>query len=274
MIDGICRLCGSNTKLSFEHVPPATTLNRNTKYVSVEFEKLFQSRNILKDPPKGKVKQGGIGYNSFCRDCNSFLGSNYVNAYKKWVRGGLELLRNTEYSFHTYQINEIDPNTILKQIIAMFLAINSENFVVSFPELSEFVKDPESQELPEKYKVFCYLTRAERFRYMPYAVQGNFSTGISIQCSEIAFPPYGYVLTIDHHDSINLLSEITGFKNFPIAEKHTLRIRMAQLPTYMPFPLDYRSEEKVNTDIEKANQIMDEMKKQHPLGNREGNTSS
>ncbi|WP_418502397.1 hypothetical protein [Flagellimonas sp.] len=265
MISGVCKLCGNETELSFEHVPPATTLNRHTKYVSVEFEKYLQSKNILKDPPKGKVKQGGIGYNSFCRDCNSFLGTNYVGAYKRWVSGGLEILKNTEYAFHTYVIKEIEPLKILKQIISMFLAINKEWFLDSFPELAAFVKDSSLKDLPEKFQIHTYLTRAEKFRYMHYVVKGDITTGETIQCSEIAFPPYGYVLTINHSKQFNLLNRITKFKDFDLHKSANLRMRMSQLPTYIPFPLDYRSEEKVNSDIERANKIMEEMKEKFPI---------
>lgn len=266
MEDGTCRLCGNKTKLSFEHVPPAATLNKNTRYVLVEFEKYLESKNILKDPPKGKVKQGGIGYNSFCRDCNSFLGSTYVNAYKRWVSGGMEILKDTEYAFHTYQIKEIQPLYIMKQVISMFLAINGEWWLESYPELAQFVKDPTSQVLHKKYQLFTYLTRAEKVRYSPFVVNGNVKTGTSIKCSEISFPPYGYVLTIDNNEKLNLLNRITRFKQYPSEKKVTLRFRMAQLPTYIPFPLDYRGADKLNSDIERANKIMDEMRNKNPLG--------
>ena len=56
MTKGICHLCGKNTNLSFEHVPPKVAFNKNTKYVSVEFEDYIKSRNLLKDIPKGKNK--------------------------------------------------------------------------------------------------------------------------------------------------------------------------------------------------------------------------
>lgn len=268
MIKGTCRLCQNETELSFEHVPPATTLNRNTRYVSVEFEDYLKARNILKEPPKGKVKQGGIGYNSFCRTCNSFLGSNYVNPYKRWVSGGIELLKNTEFAVHTYVIKDIEPLRILKQILAMFLAINQETFSESFPEISAFVSNAFSNNLPDKFQVFTYLTRAERVRYVPYMVQGDLRSGKSIQCSEISFPPYGYVLTIDYYEKINLLNKITSFKSFSLDKSTSLRMRMAQLPTYIPLPLDYRSEQKTNDDIERANMLMDEMRNSYPLGNK------
>ena len=253
MESGICRICGEDTLLSFEHVPPKVAFNKNTRFVSVDFEEYIKVENALKNPPKGKTKQGGIGYNSFCIKCNNFLGSKYVPAYKNWAIGGLQLLnKKEEYGLHGYSIKEIEPLKVIKQIISMFLAINPEWFLKSFPELAAFLNSPEKKELPERYRVFTYLTRAERFRYMHYSAIGDFKTGITTVCSEIAFPPYGYVLTFDFQGQINFLNEITGFKKFDYNQKISLNMVTYQLPTYMPFSLDYRSENQIENDIDNS----------------------
>ncbi len=235
--------------LSFEHVPPRTTFNKDTKYSSVAFEDYIKTENPLKNQPKGKIKQGGIGYNSFCEKCNSFLGAEYVPAYKRWVTGDFEILVDKEFHLHNYKIKQIEPLKILKQIISMFLAINDDWYLDAYPELSNFVSDKETKILPEKFKVFAYLTRAENIRYMNHVVKGNLRSGKPINCSEIAFPPYGYVLTIDSEEQIKNLNNITSFKNFD--EPLDLNFRMFQLSTYMPFPLDYRTKIEVENEIDK-----------------------
>lgn len=264
MKEGVCRLCGKEALLSYEHVPPRVAFNRNTKFVSVDFDEYLQARNVLKNPPKGKQKQGGIGYNSFCRDCNSYLGSNYVNAYRNWVVGGAQLLnKEKEHGLCSYTISNIEPLKVLKHIISMFLAINGEWFLESFPDLVSFVSDKDSTNLPERYRIFMYLTRAEKFRYMHYAVNGNFKTGIITNCSEIAFPPYGYVLTFDFEGRLNFLNEITNFKKFRVDDEGTLKMVTYQLPTYMPFSLDYRSESQIEDDIDKSEKQLEELKKNY-----------
>ena len=272
MIKGICRLCGQDTNLSFEHVPPRTTFNKNTRYTSIDFEEYIKTKNPLKETPKGKTKQGGIGYNSFCKKCNSFLGSNYVTAYKRWVQGGFEILKDTEFYPHKYVIKEVEPLKILKHIVSMFLAINGEWYLNSFPELADFVSNPESKTLSSKFRVFTYLTRAEKVRYMHHVVHGNLALGTSVNCSEIAFPPYGCVLTMDFGGDIKFLNDITKFKEFDINKKTDLTINMFQLPTYMPFPLDYRKKVQLETDIEKNIKISDRMGKE--LESKNKKTSS
>lgn len=273
MIRGICRLCGEETDLSFEHVPPRTTFNKNTRYTSIDFEEYIKIKNPLKETPKGKKKQGGIGYNSFCKSCNSFLGSNYVPAYKRWVQGGFEILKNAEFYSHKYVIKEIEPLKILKHIISMFLAINGEWYLESYPELADFVSKPESKSLPDNYKIFSYITRAEKLRYMGHVMHGNLALGTSINCSEIAFPPYGYVLTIDFGDKIQYLNDITKFKEFDLTQKTDLKINMFQLPTYIPFPLDYRTQKQVEKDIEKNVKISERMERELESKNKNKTSS-
>jgi hypothetical protein len=261
MTKGICHLCGQDTNLSYEHVPPKVAFNKNTKYVSIKFEDYIKSRNLLKDIPKGKTKQGGIGYNSFCEKCNNFLGTNYVNPYMRWVNAGVKLLADTEFAACYFEIFEIQPLPILKQIVSMFLAINDKHFLESFPELSQFVLDKEQNKLPEKFKIYTYLTRAERIRYMHYSAQGDLRTGGVIQCSELAYPPFGYVLTFNSSIPHTYLNNITSFKEYSFNSTESFKMTLVQLPTYTIFPLDYRGKEELNSDIEKANVLMDKMEK-------------
>lgn len=51
MESGICRLCGKDTSLSYEHVPPKVAFNKNTKFVSVDFEEYVSAENALKNQP-------------------------------------------------------------------------------------------------------------------------------------------------------------------------------------------------------------------------------
>ena len=54
---GTCRLCGKETDLSFEHVPPRVAFNRKTTYLSVEFDDFIKVDNPLEEKYKGKKKR-------------------------------------------------------------------------------------------------------------------------------------------------------------------------------------------------------------------------
>ena len=71
----------------------------------------------------------------------------------------------------------------------------------------------------------------------------------------MTFKPYGYVLTFDHHKGIDLLFNITSFKNFSIDEEVNIQMKMNKLPTYLPVSLDYRTKEQIEKDIEESNKF-------------------
>jgi hypothetical protein len=251
---GICKLCGTNGELTYEHVPPRCTFNKKTKYVIVDFLNHVQNDNFLNENPKGKIKQGGIGYNSFCSKCNSFLGSNYVNAYKEWVNCGKFIIDNSNsFNVARYQIKNQEPNKILKSIISMFLAINPDWYLESYPELSDFVNNPEQIELDKRFKIFSYLTTDGGSRYFPHATAYIPNLGGTLNCSEIAFPPYGYLLTIDFENKINILNDITNFKNY--SELTNMSLTMFNLQVHSPFPIDYRNKIEIQNAIDKGLEI-------------------
>lgn len=253
MKKGICRICGEHTLLSFEHVPPRVAFNKNTKYTDISFDEYLQVKNPLKDKMKGKKKQGGIGYNSLCKSCNSFLGSNYVEAYRNWAQGGFEVLNNGKNTAHIFRIREQQPLKILKQIISMFLSINGEWYREAYPELTRFVKDPQTRDLPEKFRVMAYLNHTGLSRYLGHSVIYKPELGGPVSCSEIAYPPFGYVLTFDFYQKVNALTDITYFKNFDKDEVRSLTLLMFNLPTHLPLPFDYRSKEEIEKHIMNGN---------------------
>lgn len=242
-IIGICRLCGKEKELSKEHIPPRSCFNKNTTYYSIPILEYYQLENPLQHKFKGKKFQGGIGEYSLCRDCNSFLGTNYVNSYKNWVNIGFDILGQGTYDFYKYQVFKIEPLKILKQIISMFLSINDDWYFEEYPELSDFVRNPESNSLPEKFQVFSYLNNEGNFRHIPHQIISN--NGLIIKGTEITFPPYGYMLTFDSVNQLSKLNNITGFKNFSLDEEININLEMFRLPTYYKFLFDYRSKDEL-----------------------------
>ena len=249
---GTCRLCGVKKELTYEHVPPRAAFNKNTQFVSIDFMKYVQSEDVINNPPKGKKKQGGIGYNSLCGECNSFLGSNYVPAYVEWANVGYNIIREKSFKYVEYTAINQQPLKILKAIISMFVTINDDWYLESYPELSEFVRNPDQKNLPDRYKIFAYLTNQGGTRYMHHSISYKPSLGGVVTSSEIAYPPYGYALTIDFDRDINILNNITGYKTYNLDEKINLKLNMFNLPVDSPFTFDYRTREQISADIQKA----------------------
>lgn len=249
-IDGQCRICGLFKPLTYEHVPPKVTFNKTTKYISVSIMDLAKIDNPFKNPPKGKIEQGGMGFHSLCADCNNFLGNTYVKSYEKWVQVGIEILAEQDTDYVQYRVREQNPIKIIKHIISMFLALNGEWYLDEYPELAEFVKNPDSTNLPDRYRVFTYLNNEGKIRYSSHKTVFKPEVGV-INCTEITFPPFGFVLTIDFDQSIKGLTDITSFKN-QVQSPQEMVLSFCRLPTYLPMPLDYRTKQTIEADIEKG----------------------
>ena len=143
---GICKLCKENKELSFEHIPPSSAYNKNTRYYSIPHDEYFknsETESLLEFKPKGKKIQGGLGDNCLCEDCNNFLGSMYVRDYKKWANLGMTLISENGGDFKSCGFTTIEINflKILKQIVAIFICNNRLEFTETYTGLIEFVKD-------------------------------------------------------------------------------------------------------------------------------------
>ena len=133
----------------------------------------------------------------------------------------------------------------------MFISMEEEDFYKNHTELCEFVRNPESNTIPDKYQIFTYLNELRSVNYIPPMVLGNFRTGSIVFCSELTFPPFGYVFTIDSGDKLDKLTNITEFKNFKYDEKVNYPFEMFKLENHLPFPMDYRSKGEINDGLQK-----------------------
>jgi hypothetical protein len=242
---GTCRLCGVESLLNFEHVPPRSTFNKNTRYVQASFLEYMRNDNPFGKRLKGKVNQGGVGYYAYCEMCNNFLGNEYVRLYKPWAEIGAYILSKGKFNLYEYNVFEQKLNRVLKQILSMFVAMNDVWFTKEYPDIINFIKDSSSTELPNRFRVFMYLNNGPQIRYVPFMILGSLVEDKPTKCCEIAFPPYGYVLTIDSDKTYNHLAEITHFKYFEPDEPIERSMRIARLETNLPIPLDYRNRDEI-----------------------------
>jgi len=252
LLKGICRLCGEESMLNFEHVPPRSTFNKKTRYIQASFLEYMQLSNPFEKEIKGKINQGGIGYYAYCEKCNNFLGIEYVRSYKSWAEIGGYILSQGKFDIYEYDIFEQKLNRIFKQILSMFLAMNDKWFGREYPEIIDFIKDPSSIELSDRFKIYMYLNIGPQYRYIPFMVKGSLTDVKPIKCCELAFPPYGYVLTIDSDKTFHQITDITHFKSFLPDENINRSLRIARLETNLQIPLDYRTKNEILKSIHES----------------------
>ncbi len=244
MQTGICRICKKEKQLTFEHIPPRVAFNKHTRYYSIPMKDYLKNENPLEINIKGKVQQGGHGYYSLCGECNSFLNENYVRSYAKWANIGMSLLLEYKFDFIHFYAEQQNPKRVLKQIISMFISMNDTWFTEQYPELLEFVRFPENNNFPDKYRLYCYLNNEGQIRMSKW----NFTNTHGIIC-ESTFRPFGYVLNIGNNATIDKLTDISIFKDFSDKRNHIIELGLYRYPTYLPIPLDFRSKKEIEQTI-------------------------
>lgn len=242
---GICKLCKQERELTYEHTPPRSAFNKNTSFYKLTTDEYFKNAKEYverKIKPKTRKEQGGVGNYCLCKACNDFLGSKYVNDYKRFAEISYSILH--EYPVakcYQFEVTDINPLNFLKQIIAIFICNNNPSFTITYPGLIEFVLDENSNNLPERYKVYMYLSNEGVIR------NGSIMyTNVYGAICDFKFTPFGFVLSIDNTNPILELSDITNFKKAQPSFKYKFPIVLNKFSTIYPFPMDFRSKEEIN----------------------------
>jgi hypothetical protein len=236
---GNCRICGAYGPLSFEHVPPRSAFNSRPilRATIEEIERAeFDVQNV-----RGKIHQRGSGGHTLCIDCNQKTGRWYGAAFADWAHGAVRLLDRPLGVASIYCPFFIFPLRVFKQILCMFASRTEGLFPDSRPELRTFVLDRDVRGLNPRFQVFAYLNVSNLFRTMGVTIQGNLRTHQISKLSEISFPPFGYVLTIDSPPPDPRLVEITHFARYKYDEWRDVWLRMPLLPVASWIPGDYRT---------------------------------
>ena len=247
-VEGTCHICGTHGRLSFEHVPPKSAFN-NQRVVRIGLDQAINTGPY--DRPKGRIEQRGAGAYTLCESCNNNTGSWYAPAFAGWCLQGAKVLIRTDFDPRLFTIQYIFPLRILKQIVTMFFSVNSPKFAAVNPELVKFVLDRDRSYLPPKYRFYMYFNRGaatDMLRSAGFTGKLNFHTGQSTSLSEISFPPFGYVFTIDSEAPDRRLFDITHFSRYRYNDFKVQEMKPVVLDTATFVPGDYRTPKEIMAD--------------------------
>lgn len=253
---GLCHICGKETQLSFEHVPPRAAFN-NRPLLYAHIKELFCGRADLDSlSRKGKTQQKGAGGYTLCERCNNLTGHWYGCAFVDWAYQGMQIVQGTKceptliYNFHIF------PLRIIKQIVCMFFSSNSPRFRDCHPELVKFVLDRDTRCLPSYIRVYAFYTLADRSRSagvtgLLKGVNNFGDSSRSFIFSEVTFPPFGFLMTLNSPTPDDRLLDISEFSHYAYNDWIDRFMKLPIMPIYTPFPADYRSCEQVKNDTAK-----------------------
>jgi hypothetical protein len=247
-VEGVCCICGSFGPLTYEHIPPEAAFNRGA-IREADVEWLIAARTIAerRNPPTRK-NQRGAGRHTLCGSCNSKTGAWYVPAYVHWAAQGW---RNA-YGFYPYVANqpfEIEPLAVAKQLMAMFASACGPGFFEKHPDLVRFVLNRSQTGLPPEIRLFAYYVHAKSRASRQSGITGSLNFEVSRQTrvfSEIAFRPFGYVMSLNSPPPDPRLVDITDMASFSEGESRTLSLTLPALRVNSLLPGDFRSDEEID----------------------------
>lgn len=246
--EGVCHLCGRTGPLSYEHVPPQAAFNRHP-VIEASLEKAIAWG--IEESPHGRINQRGAGAYTLCESCNSVTGAWYGNAFADWCYQGAEVLVRSDFKPRLIYLHCIFPLRVIKQIIAMCFSTNNYRWRERHSELEEFVLHRTRRWLNPKYRVFVYYNTEGALRRVGNEMaMVNLNKGTDvIQVTEIAHPPFGYVVTVDGTRPDHRLFEISHFRRYAYDEMEVAPLYPPVLPTHLMLPLDYRTRAEIREQI-------------------------
>ncbi len=163
-----------------------------------------------------------MGSRALCDSCNNNTGSWYVPELIRWAQmgvGGLRELppseredRDPKPKMAVVRFPRVHPLRFIKQAVTMLLTANGPGRLRD--ELAPFVLDKTRTGLPSRYSVYLAMVRGSRMRRIGLSSRLSLESGKAAFLTEIAYPPFAYLLTIDTPEPILRLGNITKFADY------------------------------------------------------------
>jgi hypothetical protein len=233
---GKCCICGMYGKLSFEHVPPKRAFNDHGVF-EADIVKMLASAWVPGEKPKdGHINQKGAGRYTLCESCNNNTGSWYGPTYVEVAKQAMYLLYRSRGNISLAYPYRMFPLRFLKQIVTMFFSACGPGLQENNPYLVRFVLDRETRVLPPKFQFYAYLHHPDSSAMRQSGLTGVTRGPSNIHVfSEIAFPPFGLIMSVDGHRPIDhRLCNITHLHEYEYRAWDIVYLRMPVLHVTSP----------------------------------------
>lgn len=210
---GYCRLCGKESDLTEEHIPPQASGNKG-RHQNFTLDDWLKYRFTDSPQVKRTIEQGGISGYTLCDKCNSFTGHYYGNEYKRWVQqakyiiecwgvGAISKLNQMngplgeEVVFGNKKSGPVKPGAMVRQVLSFMCSLSgSWNLAERHPEIRRIILDQSKEPLPINMELGMSLYLGPKVRICGPQLILNAKTEKWRWCQELAFPPFSFLLVM------------------------------------------------------------------------------
>jgi len=201
---GICHLCGKYAELTFEHVPPKSSNNKERAKILTGKE-IFDTKKLRNGKSLRYInQQQGSGNYTLCKECNNNTGDWYVKEYVKFANEiGYILTSKINMKIAKGIVIDSDKlyfQRIIKQILCMFLSTIQLEYAMEFKDIRKYVlKRDEINFNTNKYRVSMYLLKKYEISHsgvIASLIKDN-DKAIVRKVAVMNLYPIGFILEID-----------------------------------------------------------------------------
>jgi hypothetical protein len=261
---GDCRLCGVPGELTKEHIPPASSGNKE-RHSSHSFEEWVQA-NSLEIPASGRINQGGIFGYTLCAECNSLTGTLYGAEYQKWTAATLgaigampkpsELDNRVGRFAWALKLGDqetcgVKPGAFVRQVLSMMCSLSGTwDLSRRHPEVRRIVLQGSTEPLPSNLALGAALFLGPRIRIMGPQLHVQPGTGSWRWLMEVAYPPFAFILSLasNMHEPVGGLM-MTDWVGFSSADEQFFQGDFEVGFGWTPYPGDYRSNASITAGV-------------------------
>ena len=258
---GKCRICGQEGELTFEHIPPSATYNNKSVRI-VKLMDLINSENKdgsfpwELDRASYTISQRGLGEYCLCKKCNNDTGTWYGVHYKRFIDALMFVyvsVNKRNESMSTFELKDMRPLPIIKQIFALFCDIN-HSLAEDDASVREFLLNKESNAIDRnKYRIFMYIMKGNFEKTVGLSALLMLGQPSPLVLSEIATVPVGFILYKDLPTDFNTnLTEITNFLDCNYDDKANITMAVSAFEVNSWIPGDFRSKQEIADTIERS----------------------
>jgi hypothetical protein len=253
---GPCALCGSNGKLTYEHLPPRSTHNNKPAAVFGLPKNSMTSVYVT-------TQQQGSGGHTLCNACNNFTGTEYVRNYQEWVATAdhIVLTHHAAIVEHnksgTGFLNvpallgpSLHPGKFIRQILCMSASLCGPWLCEEYPIIREIVLSGAQLKLPEPLRIYCTLFMGPTGKHSGGHGMFRQTEGDIVRFAELSHPPFSFVLQLEGAEDPRLGFEISDLTMFDLTEPLGDQwFQFAIAFGHTNFPGDYRTEFEIRNEL-------------------------
>lgn len=250
-MEGRCRLCGVQGKLTKEHLPPASANNKGT-VTAYDFDAWLTSDGEL-ERVQGNSQQGGLFAHTLCASCNNKTGSWYAEEYRRWAERTMQIFaqmssplkeidKRQDVSGVEVLFQSVDPGAFVRQCLTIMCSMSGPwDLAGRHPDVQRIILEKEAAPLPEPLSLGLGFLAGPLGRTTGPTLHLELESQKWQWMIELAYPPILINMVLAGSPLDYPLLDLGQYTGSIPGDRTDLEFTAPIVFTHTPYPGDYRA---------------------------------